>query len=59
MTLTPLEFAGWTLATVIPEAEFLGPIERTIRNLLIGLGMLVVAAALLSAWLARAPSPSR
>ena len=54
VTLTPLDFAGWTLATVIPEAEFLGPIERTIRNLLIGLGLLVVAAALLSVWLARA-----
>ena len=54
VTLTPLAFAGWTLATVIPEAEFLGPVERTIRNLLIGLGFLVIAAALLSAWLARA-----
>jgi adenylate cyclase len=51
--LTPLAFAGWTLATVIPEAEFLGPVEATIRKLLIGLGVLVVAAAMLSAWLAR------
>ena len=25
VTLTPLAFPGWTLATVIPEAEFLGP----------------------------------
>jgi adenylate cyclase len=54
VTLTPLDFAGWTLATVIPEAEFLGPVERTIRNLLIGLALLVIAAALLSVWLARA-----
>ena len=56
VTLTPLTwlpFAGWTLATVIPEAEFLGPVEATIRKLLIGLGILVVAAAVLSAWLAR------
>jgi adenylate cyclase len=53
VTLTPLAFAGWTLATVIPEAEFLGPVEATIRKLLIGLGILVVAAAMLSAWLAR------
>jgi adenylate cyclase len=53
VTMTPLAFAGWTLATVIPEAEFLGPIEATIRKLLIGLAILVVAAALLSAWLAR------
>src|SRR6476660_9403278 len=36
-TLTALDFAGWTLATVIPEAEFLGPIETTIRRLLVGL----------------------
>jgi len=53
VTMTPLAFAGWTLATVIPEAEFLGPIEATIRKLLIGLAILVVAAAILSAWLAR------
>jgi adenylate cyclase len=53
VTMTPLAFAGWTLASVIPEAEFLGPIEATIRKLLIGLAILVVAAAALSAWLAR------
>jgi adenylate cyclase len=38
---------------VIPEAEFLGPVETTIRHLLIGLAVLVAAAAVLSAWLAR------
>src|SRR4030081_3682585 len=53
VSLTPLAFPGWTLATVIPEAEFLGPIERTIRQLLIGLAILVVAAGIVSAWLAR------
>jgi adenylate cyclase len=53
VSLTPLAFPGWTLATVIPEAEFLGPIERTIRLLLIGLAILIVAAGILSAWLAR------
>ena len=53
VTLTPLTFPGWTLATVIPEAEFLGPVETTIRHLLIGLAVLVAAAAVLSAWLAR------
>src|SRR5258708_4528174 len=51
--LTPLAFPGWTLATVIPEAEFLGPIERTIRQLLIGLAILILAAGVVSAWLAR------
>jgi adenylate cyclase len=53
VTLTTLAFPGWTLATVIPEAEFLGPIETTIRRLLIGLVFLVIAAGILSAWLAR------
>ena len=53
VTLTPLNFPGWTLATVIPEAEFLGPIETTIRRLLIGLAALIAAAGILSAWLAR------
>lgn len=53
VTLTPLAFPGWTLATVIPEAEFLGPVRATIQQLLIGLGFFVVAAGLLSAWLAQ------
>src|SRR6516225_177102 len=53
VTLTKLAVSGWTLATVIPEAEFLGPIETTIRRLLIGLVSLVIAAGILSAWLAR------
>jgi adenylate cyclase len=53
VTLTPLAFPGWTLATVIPEAEFLGPIERTIRRLLVGLAILILAAGILSAWLVR------
>ena len=53
VSLTPLTFPGWTLATVIPEAEFLGPIERTIRQLLIGLAILILAAGIVSAWLAR------
>jgi adenylate cyclase len=53
VNLTPLAFPGWTLATVIPEAEFLGPIETTIRQLLIGLAVLIVAAGIFSAWLAR------
>jgi adenylate cyclase len=53
VTLTPLAFPGWTLATVIPEAEFLGPIETTIRRLLVGLAILILAAGALSAWLAR------
>jgi adenylate cyclase len=53
VALTPLAFPSWTLATVIPEAEFLGPIETTIWHLLIGLAILILAAGILSAWLAR------
>ena len=53
VSLTPLGFPGWTLATVIPEAEFLGPIEATIRQLLIGLVILILAAGIISTWLAR------
>jgi adenylate cyclase len=53
VSLTPLTFPGWTLATVIPEAEFLGPIERTLRQLLIGLAILILAAGIISAWIAR------
>jgi adenylate cyclase len=52
VNLTPLAFPGWTLATVIPEAEFLGPIERTIQHLLIGLAFLILAACMVSTWLA-------
>jgi adenylate cyclase len=51
--LTPISFPGWSLVTVVPESEFLGPVQATIRNLLIGLAILIVAAGLLSAWLAQ------
>jgi len=52
VSLTPLAFPGWMLATVIPEREFLGPVEETTRRLIVGLLGLVVLAGLLSAWLA-------
>ncbi|MBR0799211.1 adenylate/guanylate cyclase domain-containing protein [Bradyrhizobium jicamae] len=51
--LTPISFPGWSLVTVVPESEFLGPVKMTIRNLLIGLAVLIVGAGLLSAWLAQ------
>jgi len=54
VALTPLPFPGWSLATVIPEAEFLGPVEATLRRLIIGLAVGALLAALLSAMLARA-----
>lgn len=51
--LTPISFPGWSLVTVVPESEFLGPVQATIRNLLIGLAALIVFAGLVSAWLAQ------
>jgi adenylate cyclase len=51
--LTPISFPGWSLVTVVPESEFLGPVQATIRKLLIGLAALIVVAGLLSAWLAQ------
>jgi adenylate cyclase len=53
VTLTPLAFSDWVLATVIPEDEFLGPIEETTRRLAIGIAIALVAFAALSVWLAR------
>ena len=54
VALTPLPFSGWSLATVIPEAEFLAPVETTLRRLIIGLAVGALLAALISANLARA-----
>lgn len=53
VALTPLPFPGWSLATVIPEAEFLGPVETTLQRLILGLAVGAVLAALVSAMLAR------
>jgi adenylate cyclase len=53
VAMTPLPFPGWSLATVIPEAEFLAPVETTLRHLIIGLAIGALLAALLSAMLAR------
>jgi adenylate cyclase len=53
VTLTSLAFSDWVLATVVPEAEFLGPIEATTRKLVVGLGAALVAFAGLSVWLGR------
>ena len=51
--LTPISFPGWSLVTIVPESEFLGPVQITIRKLLIGLAILIVIAGILSAWLAQ------
>ncbi|HMF68637.1 MAG TPA: adenylate/guanylate cyclase domain-containing protein, partial [Phyllobacterium sp.] len=51
--LTPISFPGWSLVTVVPESEFLGPVQMTIRRLLVGLAVLITAAGLFSAWFAQ------
>src|SRR3984893_8794808 len=51
--LTPISVPGWWLVTLVPESEFRGPVQATIRRLLIGLAALIVCAGLLSAWLAQ------
>lgn len=51
--LTPISFPGWSLVTVVPESEFLGPVQKTIRRLLVGLVILIGAAGFLSAWLSQ------
>lgn len=53
VTLTPLGFSDWALATVLPEEEFLGPIQRTTRRLAFGLAAGLVLLAAASAVLAR------
>lgn len=40
---SPLEFNGWQFVVVIPEAEFLGGIERTMTRTLLGLLALALA----------------
>ena len=49
--LTPISFPGWSLVTVVPESEFLGPVQETIRKLLVGLAALIIVAGVLSAWI--------
>jgi adenylate cyclase len=51
--VTPLPLAGWSLLTVIPEDEFLGPIERAILRLAIVIVLVTGVGALLAAALAR------
>jgi len=51
--LTPISFPGWSLVTVVPESEFLGPVQMTLRRLVIGLALLIAIAGFLSAWLSQ------
>ena len=49
VALSPLWFKGWQLAIIVPEAEFLAQIDRTIRRLAIGLALFALAAGILVA----------
>lgn len=53
VVLTQLSLPGWSLATGVPESEFFGLVKKAIRQLLIGLGALIVGAGTVSAWLAQ------
>ena len=53
VSVTPLDFMGWAVTTVIPEADFLGEVDATNRNVSAGLILLVLAAAILSTLSAR------
>ncbi len=52
VTVTPLDFMGWEVTTVIPEGEFLGEIEKTTNRLTVGLAALMLCAMALSTWFA-------
>ena len=49
VVLTPLSLSNWSMATVVPESEFLGPVRKTIRELLVVVAILIVGAGLASA----------
>jgi adenylate cyclase len=53
IAVTPLSFPGWTLVTVIPQADIRGDIDRTTDRLLIALVAVVALVSLLSTWGAR------
>ncbi len=51
--LTPLWFQGWQLAIIIPEAEFLDEIDRTILRVVLGLAFFLFTAGVIVAVFAR------
>lgn len=53
VTVTPLDFMGWSVATVIPESDFLEAIDRTEFGVNAFLAALVLFAVLVSALSAR------
>ncbi len=53
VSITPLDFMGWQVTTVVPEADFLGGIDAATRRIGLSLVALVVAAVTVAALLAR------
>ncbi len=53
VTVTPLDFMGWEVTTVIPETDFLGAIDATNLRVSLSLVVLVLAAVGASTLLAR------
>jgi adenylate cyclase len=53
VSFSPLEFNGWQFVVIVPEAEFLGDIEKTMRRALISLVGLAIALGILAALLAQ------
>jgi len=52
VSFSPLEFNGWQFIVVVPEAEFLGEIQTTMRRALFGLLALAVALGIVAALIA-------
>lgn len=53
LSFSPLEFQGWQLVVIVPEAEFLSGIEMTTRRALLGLIALSILLGLAAAALAQ------
>lgn len=52
VTVTPLAFSGWSVATAIPASDFLGPFQRNARRLALALIVFTLAAITAAALIA-------
>lgn len=52
VTVTPLAFSGWSVATAIPASDFLGPFQRNAQRLLIALIVFTLGAVTVAALIA-------
>ena len=49
VTVTPLAFSGWSIATAIPTSDFLGPFQRNVQRLLVALIVFTLVAVTVAA----------